>query len=165
MEDFFRDFFGRIEYCVPVRTTHFQTDRRKNQLVMMVQRACECMPARRLGVGRTRRSASVDSGVPVSIRSAGWFLCLHPVSSPVSRKYNSLSVSHSSPGSSTARGFYPSHACNDSDSIRVTSTLFVSLQLSELQLSELCLRDRPDSRGAILHTRSTAITRDTSITT
>ena len=72
MEDFFRDFFGRIEYCVPVRTTHFQTDRRKNQLVMMVQRACVCMPARRLGVGRTRRSASVDSGLPVSIRSAGW---------------------------------------------------------------------------------------------
>ena len=73
MEDFFRDFFGRIEYCVPVRTIHFQTDRRKNQLVVMVQRACVCMPARRLGVGRTRRSASVDSGVPVSIRSAGWF--------------------------------------------------------------------------------------------
>ena len=42
MEDFFWDFFGRIEYCVPVRTTNFQTDRRKNQLVMMVQRACLC---------------------------------------------------------------------------------------------------------------------------
>ena len=35
------------------------------------------MPARRLGVGRTRRSASVDSGVPVSIRSAGWLSTMH----------------------------------------------------------------------------------------
>ena len=68
MEDFFRDFFGRIEYCVPVRTTHFQTDRRKNQLVMMVQRACVCMPARRFGPRQDAakrecrfRRASVDS--------------------------------------------------------------------------------------------------------
>ena len=42
---FLSDCIGGIEYRVPVRTTHFQTNRRKNQLVMMIQRACVRMAA------------------------------------------------------------------------------------------------------------------------
>ena len=52
MEDFLLDCFEGIEYRVPVQTTHLQTNRRKNKLVAMVQRACVCMPLR--GIARAR---------------------------------------------------------------------------------------------------------------